>query len=68
MNEKGERRVNRLYMEIKFGGFYSPNPDYKDDPTYITIGIHDGWLAPTKETWKIYLKNVDEVIYGKTNR
>ena len=66
--KKGKGELIGYNMDVKFGGFYSPNPDYKDDSTYITIGIHDGWLAPTKETWKIYLKNVDEVIYGKTNR
>ena len=53
-------------MKIEFGGFYPPPNEYKDDPRYITIGIHDGWYYPTKEEMKIYWEHVDEVIYGKT--
>ena len=52
-------------MKIEFGGFYPIPEEYLDDIKYITIGIHDGWIYPTKEQMEIYWKNVDEVIYGR---
>ena len=52
-------------VKIEFGGFYLIPKEYENDIRYITIGIHDGWIYPTKEQMKIYWENVDEVIYGR---
>ena len=60
MNEKGREK-----LKIEFGGFYPIPSEYINDERYITIGVHDGWIYPTKEQMKIYWKNVDEVIYGR---
>ena len=52
--KKGKGELIGYNMDVKFGGFYSPNPDYKNDLEYIIIGIHDGWYYPTKEEMKLY--------------
>ena len=52
-------------LKVEFGGFYPIPEEYLDDIKYIIIGIHDGWIYPTKEQMKIYWENVDEVIYGR---
>ena len=41
-------------MDVKFGGFYSPNPDQQDEIMYMVIGVEDGWYYLNKEQFKSY--------------
>lgn len=43
----------KKYPTIK-AGFYSIPAQYKTNLRYLCIGIHDGWIYPSKEDLEIY--------------
>ena len=48
-------------MDIKFGGFYSPNSDLQDEIMYMVIGVEDGWYYLNKKQFKRYYDYINKV-------
>ena len=44
----------KKYPKIEFGGFYPIPAQYETNLRYLCIGIHDGWIIPSKEDLEIY--------------
>lgn len=40
--------------KVEFGGFYSMPTQYETNLRYLCIGIHDGWIYPSKEDLEKY--------------
>ncbi len=66
--KKGKGELIGYNMDVKFGGFYSPNPDQQDEIMYMVIGDEDGWYYLNKEQFKTYYDYINEVKNGETNR
>ena len=44
----------KKYPIIELDGFYPIPAQYKTNLRYLCIGIHDGWIHPSKEDLEIY--------------
>lgn len=44
----------KKYPIIELGGFYPMPAQYETNLRYLCIGIHDGWIYPSKEDLEIY--------------
>lgn len=44
----------KKYPIIELGGFYPIPAQYETNLRYLCIGIHDGWIRPSKEDLEVY--------------
>lgn len=44
----------KKYPIVKYGGSYPMPAQYETNLRYLCIGIHDGWIRPSKEDLEIY--------------
>ena len=51
---KMDNLFKKKYPIIELGGFYPIPAQYKTNLRYLCIGIHDGWIHPSKEDLEIY--------------